>query len=470
MVHDPSRARPWLRLQWRNDMNDQPDPVTRNSFDRIAESVCTAPADADRILLSLAAETSEFIRLNQARVRQATSVQQVMATLSAVAGQRLVSSTLSLPDDPDEAINMLLAERAQLVNLLPMVPADPHLLLPDRFESTSRTDLDIALPETDALMAQVMNEADGLDLVGFHASGPSVRAFADSRGQRNWHRVASFNLDWSLYAGGQARDRAVKSAYAGTVFSADALSQRIAQAREQLERLRLPARTLSPGRYRVLLAPAAVAELLQAMAWSGFSRKDRESGTSSLMRLDREQRRLAPGFTLAEATQSGIAPAFTEFGHIRPGQVRLVTAGQLDQTLISPRTGAEFGIESNTGSAEYPASLTMAGGAIEPGDMLAALDTGLLISNLWYLNYSDRQQARVTGMTRFACFAVEQGRIVAPVGVMRFDDSLLDLFGDSLAGLSAQVEFVAGSSTWGARELSSVSCPAMLLHGLSFTL
>ncbi len=101
---------------------------------------------------------------------------------------------------------------------------------------------------------------------------------------------------------------------------------------------------------------------------------------------------------------------------------------------------------------------------------MSALDTGLWIGNLWYLNYSDRQAARVTGMTRFACFYVRNGRIEAPVGVMRFDDSLLTLFGERLEGMSTEIEFLPGSSTWNERELNSVSCPSMLLSGLTLTL
>ena len=50
---------------------------------------------------------------------------------------------------------------------------------------------------------------------------------------------------------------------------------------------------------------------------------------------------------------------------------------------------------------------------------LAALDTGIYVGNLWYLNFSDRPACRITGMTRFASFWVEHGKIVAPVNVMR---------------------------------------------------
>ena len=66
----------------------------------------------------------------------------------------------------------------------------------------------------------------------------------------------------------------------------------------------------------------------------------------------------------------------------------------------------------------------MAPGSSPRDDTLAALDTGVYVGNLWYLNFSDRPACRVTGMTRFASFWVESGRIVAPVNVMRFDDSV----------------------------------------------
>ena len=53
-----------------------------------------------------------------------------------------------------------------------------------------------------------------------------------------------------------------------------------------------------------------------------------------------------------------------------------------------------------------------------------ALDTGLYVGNLWYTNFSDRAACRTTGMTRFATFWVEDGDIVAPVDVLRFDEAL----------------------------------------------
>ena len=53
---------------------------------------------------------------------------------------------------------------------------------------------------------------------------------------------------------------------------------------------------------------------------------------------------------------------------------------------------------------------------------------------------------------------------------MRFDESLLNLFGNKLEGLGSDVDFLPSANTWGERELSSVSCPGMLVSDLTLTL
>jgi predicted Zn-dependent protease len=76
----------------------------------------------------------------------------------------------------------------------------------------------------------------------------------------------------------------------------------------------------------------------------------------------------------------------------------------------------------------------------------------------------------MTGMTRFACFWVEHGRIVAPIGVMRFDDSLLRMFGEGLVALTQDAQLVPDSSTYGERALRSITAPGALVDGFRFTL
>ena len=117
--------------------------------------------------------------------------------------------------------------------------------------------------------------------------------------------------------------------------------------------------------------------------------------------------------------------------------------GELVGALTSPRTAREFSLEANGANAqEMPEAIAMAGGGLHARDALAALDTGLWIGNLWYANYSDRPACRITGMTRFATFWVERGRIVAPVDVLRFDDSVYRLLGSNLEALTREPELL----------------------------
>ncbi|MEZ5739093.1 MAG: metallopeptidase TldD-related protein [Burkholderiaceae bacterium] len=447
------------------------NPVDSAAFGRLAGELPALADGDDRVSLGLRAETSEFLRLNGARVRQSTRVSQAQATLALVRGRKRASLLLGLTGDDAHDRALVRAGHTRLAGVVPLLPDDPHLRLPDTVQPTERDDGDAAFPPVAEVADSIARAAGGEDLVGFYAAGPMIAAHADSRGQLNWHRVASLHLDFSLVGRDhQGGARAVKSTVAGRDWSDDLLRQRIGQARERLALLQRPAQAIAPGEFRAWLAPMAVAELLAGMAWSGFSRKERATGTSSMGALGRPGTRLSPAFTLTENLADGIAPVFTASGHVRPPTVPLVVAGAGGQCLVSPRSAAEFGDAANADADEHPQALQMQAGSLPDEDVLAAIDDGLWIGNLWYLNYSDRQAARMTGMTRFACFRVRKGQITGPIDSMRFDDTLLQLFGDKLAAVGSRVEFLPSGDTWGARALSSVSCPGMLVDGLRFTL
>lgn len=441
--------------------------MKRAEFDHLADALCQPVAGIDRVTLYCSAEASDFIRFNKAAVRQATHVSQQYGTVTVIAGARQAASRVVLTGDPATDVQALLAERALLIADVPLVPEDPFLQLAAEVSSTAREAAG-QLPSAAELIDAVVCHAAGTDLVGFYAGGPVVRAFADSRGQRNWHRVESFHFDWCLYRSG---DQAVKSSYAGNHWDEATFATKVAAAREQVDLLALARKTLPPGEYRAYFCPGAVADLLYTLSWGGFGQKDVQTGTSTLIRAHRGEAAFHPSVFLVEDTANGIAPRFQSDGFVKPDVVPLVAAGQVAGTLVSPRSAKEYGCTANGAHAgEAPESLAMAGGALLPADALAALGTGVYISDLHYLNYSDRQACRMTGMTRFACFWVENGRLVAPISVMRFDDSLLRMFGAGLLGLTQVPELVPDSATYEERHLRSVTAPGALVEGLRFTL
>jgi len=390
-----------------------------------------------------------------------------VATLALAQGRRRIEGRLTLSGRIEADIAALRAELACLRAALPDLPEDPFLLLPEAPEHSDRHETG-RLPAPAELVRSVVQAARGLDFVGFYAGGPVVRAFADSLGTRHWHHVETFHIDWCLY---HAADKAVKAAYAGTHWSDDEFAARVAAGAQQLALLARPPRVLAPGAYRAWFAPAAMAELLGALGWGGFGLKGRRTGTCSLMRLAHRDAVLHPDVNLTEHTALGTAPGFTAEGFGRPQRVSLVERGLASGTLNSARSAQEYGLEANgANSSETPESLALAPGRLAESQALAALDTGLYVSNLWYLNYSDRPACRLTGLTRFACLWVEGGKPVEPIGVMRFDDSFLRMFGEGLLGLGDRAELIAESGTYLERQLGSLSTPGALVEGWRLTL
>jgi len=440
--------------------------VIEDYFVALIDIVQAALAGGERFTASFAAEDSDFVRMNRGKVRQPGSVTQRYLTLRLIRGARHATHTLSVTGDVAADRAPLRAAIGDLRAALPDLADDPLLFLPDAVHST-REIRDAALPPAEEVVDAILRAGDGLDLVGFYAAGPVWRGFANSEGQRNWHAATTFNLQWSLYHGA---DKAVKSTYAGFAWDHAAFAARMQDARARLAFVARSPRTLAPGRYRAYLAPAAMEELAGLLAWDAFSGRALRTHQSALDRLQNGAR-LDPRVTLTEDRQGGVAPAFQMEGFVRPPQVPLIDAGRLVGSLVSPRTAREFGVAQNgANDGESPEALAMQGGELPASDALAALDTGLAIGNLWYLNYSDRPAARITGMTRFATFWVERGKIVAPVNALRFDDTLYRLLGQNLEHLTRETELMLEASTYGSRQLSSVRLPGALVREMAFTL
>lgn len=414
--------------------------------------------------LTLRAEESSFARLSRARVRQAGDVRQIVAELSLVDGGRQATATRTLGGGEDDAAALrgALDELRELVRAL---PEDPHLLY-DTSPRESATRSAGELPDPRDAVAHVLELGAGHDLVGVYASGALHRGFASSLGHRLWHTSDSFHLDFTLYA---ERDKAAKSAYAGTRFDAAALEAKIARAAAQVEILRRPPRVITPGRYRVYLTPSALSEILGLLAYDAFGVKSHRTKQTALLRM-LDGATLAPSVSLAEERASGVAPGFLPAGFARPERVELITGGRLAGALISPRSAREYGLEVNAGRTERPSSLTMAAGDLAEGDVLARLGTGIYVTDTWYNNYSEVTAARVTGMTRFATTWVEDGAMVAPLSVMRFDDSLYRLLGSELEALTAEREWLPDGGTYFERSTDSMLLPGALLREMTFTL
>ena len=109
-------------------------------------------------------------------------------------------------------------------------------------------------------------------------------------------------------------------------------------------------------------------------------------------------------------------------------------------------------------------------GDLKREDILKKLGTGLYLSNLHYLNWSDRESSRITGMTRYACFWVENGKIVAPIKDLRFDETLFQILGEGLLAITDFSEIIPATGSYGGRDVGGSKVPGMLIKNFKFTL
>ncbi len=439
-------------------------------FERFDELITEATSElrgGEVLTANYDGEASDFVRFNAGDVRQAGTVIQRTLALDLADGRRHATGTVRLTGDRT-------IDRARVGDLVDelrdqrrFVPDDPYLMVNTEVTSTVRHVGEV-LPEPGAAVADVRRASAGLDLVGILALGSIDHGFASSLGQRNWSRAQTFNLDWSCYL---RADKAAKNRYAGTAWDDAAFTAKLDWTRQQLAVLDRRPIDLEPGRYRTFLAPPAVQELTDMLAWGGFGLRAHRTKQTPLLRMVAEGATLSPQVRCVEDTAGGVGPAVQPQGFLRPDEVVLIDAGRYADHLVSPRSAAEFGVATN-GAAEdeSPESLRMAAGDLPTARVLDELGTGLHVGDLWYLNWSDRMACRTTGMTRFATFWVQDGEVTAPVNVLRFDDTAYRMLGECLVGLTDETEVLLDPSTYGQRSTASSRLPGALVEEMTFTL
>jgi predicted Zn-dependent protease len=244
-----------------------PSKTQAESFKALVAGLREALREPEQFTLSYAAESSAFVRFNHAKVRQAGQVQQASIGLKLINEGRHADSHHpgwrpgSRPQRLSEGLQ-------QLRETLPLLPQDPYLLL--NYNGWQSNNLqEHPLPDTEQVVAEIAQAAEGLDLVGFYAAGPISRGFRQFLGRLRLASGQQFQLRFQPVPrkrpGGESQLR---------------------RARLEQRRLRqtLPAGPRAAGvsrptvthpgarQYRAYLAPAALEEIMSMLCWGGFSR------------------------------------------------------------------------------------------------------------------------------------------------------------------------------------------------------
>ena len=440
-------------------------------MEQMFTSLCDAlflELEKDELLtLSFGGENSQFIRFNNAAVRQTGLVDDGNIELKFIANERTCTGSFTVSGNPDTDIARGKGELARMRTEANEIPKDPFLVMPSNAGSSHEVQNANGLAFDDAVDA-LLPAMQGVDFVGIWANGRVFRGNANSLGQKHWFETESFCLDYSLVT---PSHQMVKGTFSGSDWNQHEYENYLAQSKDKLKLMKRKPVKVSTGEYRTWFEPAAVADFLSMFSWNGISEASLQQGCSGFGKMRHDDTRLSPSFSIAEDFSSGLVPRFNSNGEISPDVLPLIQDGELRNTLVSSRTAAEYGAETNYAEGEeYLRSPRMNPGNLSQDKVLSSLDKGLYLSNVHYLNWSDNPGGRITGLTRYACFWVEHGEIQAPIKTMRFDDTFYRFFGDELEAVGAKTELIPEVQTYGGRNMGGIVCPGILASSFALTL
>lgn len=263
-------------------------------------------------------------------------------------------------------------------------------------------------------------KAEKLIAAGFLEDGQSFVAFANSKGNFGYQKytVADFTCtvrtDDGKGSGWVARNVA-------DVRQFDARSE-IQIAIEKAKRSS-EAKALEPGKYTVVLEPAASAGLISFMM-VGFDARQADEGRSFLTKKGGGNKVGEKVFDervtmYADPADANAAVLPWDEDGLPRERTPIVTKGVVDYLQYSRYWAKKQGKKS-VGAV---GNLIMVGGDKSTMDLVKSTKKGVLVTRTWYIRMVDPQTVLLTGLTRDGTFYIENGEIKYPIKNFRFNES-----------------------------------------------
>jgi PmbA protein len=368
----------------------------------------------------------------------------------------------------DESSIRQLCEEA--LNLARLQPPDPDLLpmpSPQMYRAVDRY-----FPETAALTPRARAETvgaaiqraekDHLVAAGVFSSGASATALFNSRGLRAYHEetLSEFSITMlDKSSSGWAKKTAPNWVELEPEQLADLAARKAIDGTDPRE--------IPPGKYTVILEPAAVLDLLGFLVLDFGGLAVREQRSCFTGRVG--QKVFGENIRLRDDVFHPLQTGAPFDGEGIPRQrVQLVENGVVKNLVYSRQSAHKAGVEP-TGHGfplpneygEAPMNIVLDGGKASLEEMVRSTPRGLLISRLWYIREVDPYQKIMTGMTRDGTFWIEDGEIRFGVRNLRFNQSLIEML--------CQVEMMSPAQRTAGEESFEMVVPAMKVRDFNFS-
>jgi predicted Zn-dependent protease len=379
---------------------------------------------ADECSVSLTGTRTGNIRYAQNSVSTAGLNQNMQLAVTVSFGKRVGTATINEFDDKSlEKVVRRAEDVARLApenpEFMPAIGKQEYRASSEYSEATAAID-----PEFRAQVAahSILSAREKkLVTAGFFIDTTGFEAIANSKGVFGHRNFTDLNFTCTARTeDGKGSGWVTRSANDVKKFDAkEASAIAIEKALASVD-----AKALEPGRYTVILEPAAVSGMLNFM-FNGFDARQADEGRSFLSKK-------GGGTRLGEKLFDEQVNVWTD-----PWD-KDAPAGPWDSQSMLPRERMDIIKNGKVAALEYsrywaqkqkakptaePGNIIMAGGIRSLEEMIASTKKGILVTRTWYIRSVDPQSVLLTGLTRDGTFYIENGKIKHPVKNFRFNES-----------------------------------------------
>ena len=417
---------------------------------------------ADECTATLSGGTTGNIRFALNAVSTSGIVSDAQLVVQSAFGKREGIATINAFDDA--SLERVVRRAEDLARLAPENPEYMPALEKQQY-TPSPTFVQSTADITPELRAQVAAASIGpckdgnLVAAGFLQDGQSFFAFANSKGNAGYAKAT--NVDYTCTvrtADGRGSGWVSRNVADIARFdAADDIQVAVQKARDSAE-----AKALEPGKYTVILEPAAAAGLISFMMFF-FDARQADEGRSFLSKK-------GGGTRLGE--------------QVYDPRVNISADPWHPEVAVMPWDGAGLPREKHAiikdGKVEYleysrywaqqkgkravgqPGNLIMSGGTKSTADLVKGTQRGILVTRTWYIRMVDPQTVLLTGLTRDGTFYIENGAIKHPVKNFRFNESPVIML-NNIEELGLPVRLSGDESPF------TMMIPPMKLRDFTFT-
>ena len=435
--------------------------LTQEQTKRIADRVLSL-SKADECIVGVEGNRIGNIRFARNAVSTAGLADDTRVQVQVAFGKRQGTATINEFDDKSLERAVRRAE-----DLARLAPENPEFM--PAIAKTGYKGSETFVPATSAIDPEYRAQAaayameacrkKGLVAAGFFTDRSSFETVANSNGVFGHQTATSLDFTCTVRTeDGRGSGWVKRSARDVAKFDPrEAAEVAIEKALRSVE-----AKALEPGRYTVIMEPAATSDLSGFML-NGFSARSADEGRSFLSKQGGANRLGDKLFDQQVNIWSDPwdkdVPVLPWDNDMLPRErMHLVKDGRINALNYSQFWAKKKG-QRAVGSA---GNIIMAGTDKSTAELIANTKKGILVTRTWYIRMVDPQSVLLTGLTRDGTFYVENGKIKHPVKNFRFNESPVTMLNN--------IDEIGKPVVIGGDEANySMLIPAMKIRDFNFT-